>query len=96
VVVLSGTEFVTSLTVGSQPTGFAFDASDQNIYVNDEGGNSVSVISAENEVMNTISLVPNDTPWSIVYNPVNQDLYVPIGDPPGNSLGEVAIIEPSL
>lgn len=77
VVVIRGLKMVASITVGSSPMGVAVDSSINEIFVTNQGSDSVSVIDGKNNsVIHTIKLPVGSLPWSLAEDPNNDLVYV--------------------
>jgi YVTN family beta-propeller protein len=67
---------VATVTGFSYPTGVAFNPSNGDIYVANQGG-GVKVIGPSNTIIATVSV--SGSPWGVQYDPSNQYLYVTCG-----------------
>lgn len=75
--VVSGStnRLVANVTVGTEPSGMAYDPANGAIYVADEGANNVSVISTISNLV-TATIPAGSGPDGVAYDPANGDLYV--------------------
>lgn len=85
---------VATLSVGSQPTGLAYDSANGNVYVGNYGGSNLSIIDGEtNTVAGSISVALGAR--DVTYVPETSELYVDIINP-GNGLGNTMdVVNPS-
>src|SRR5205823_6634266 len=75
------------------PIGIAFDPNNGNMYVTNQGSNTVSVIdSTTNTVIATIPV--GTTPFAIAFDPKNDDMYVVNNGNTNDRDNSVSVIAP--
>jgi len=65
---------VATVTVGNQAIWATFDPTNNDTYVTNAGGSSVSVISSSNSVVATVTV--GSSPYMVLYDPANHDIFV--------------------
>ena len=72
---ISGVSVHYTIPLGKEPSGLAYDPTNFDVYISNEGSNNVTVISS---TAHTHSSIPvGKSPAAVTYNPYNGDLYVP-------------------
>ena len=66
---------VTTVNVGIRPMALEFNPSNNNIYVANQGSNSISVIDSSTNTVNTTVNV-GISPMALEFNPSNNNIYV--------------------
>ena len=86
---LSG--FVASVQIGANPQGLTFDSANGDVYVANEGSNTVSVIAeSSNKLIANVSV--GNGPQGVVFDPSNGEIYVTDS---GSSSGMLSVIDGS-
>ncbi len=76
----SAFSLVTAIPVGANPQGMALNPSGTRLYVANNSGDSVSIVStATNTVIGTIALAPSSAPNGVVVDPSGTNWYVSEG-----------------
>jgi YVTN family beta-propeller protein len=79
------------IPVGNGAGGIAFDSANGNLYVANMNDDTVSVISGvTNKVVESPIILDADMPFSIAFDPINNNIYVTDSDPSSSTVSVIA------